>query len=543
MQQEVFNMKTLLKTKHIILSAILFFFTINGCSPSSDHARTEEHDHDAETPQQVWTCSMHPQVRIDKPGKCPICEMPLIPAASDVADTGGTPSLQFPEQAIAMAHIETTRIERQYLTHELKVVGKIAYNETTLATVTTRIDGYAERLYVDFTGVDIKAGEHLAEIYSPDLILAEHELLYAIRDSGTNAATNPLVRLAKLKLIRWGLTEAQVEDLAENQNIADNITLFSPITGTVIEKNIVQNSAFKAGDALYKVANLDSVWAYLDVYEYDLPWIRYGQRVELTSEALPGRIIEGRVTFVQPIVDEATRTIRIPVQVENKDHALKPGMFVSASIQSELGANGAPAPTGVAGMYTCPMHPQILSQEPGSCEYCEMDLVQIPGASAEVRPAHDHEAAAPAYICPMDCEDGKTYSDPGTCPVCGMKLAKMEPAGNEEQGERNNDAGLLAVPVSAVLDSGTRKIVYVEKDRGLFEAREVVLGPRADGFYPVLDGLGDGERVATRGGFLIDSQFQITGHPSLFHPGGMQGSGTAGSGTSVAPSERPGHAH
>ena len=469
----------------------------------------------ASASKQVWTCSMHPQIRLDKPGNCPICEMPLILADAAGANADGVPSLRLSDDARAMAHVETTPVEHRTLTRQLRAVGKIQYNESSLATITARVDGYAERLFVDFTGVDIQAGDHLAEIYSPALIAAQQELLIALQGSPEGLA-GAMAQSTRLKLLRWGITDAQVKTLAEKKQIADRVTLYSPISGTVIEKNITGNSAFKEGDALYRVANLDTVWAYVDVYEVDLPWIRYGQKVELTSEALPGRIVEGRVTFVQPIVDELTRTIRIPIHVENPDHALKPGMFVSASILSVLGEDGAAAPTGVEGMFSCPMHPQVLNPEPGPCPNCGMPRVAIPGAR------HDHADApavpeVPAYACAMHCEGDKTYTEPGNCPVCGMKLDLVAPKPPQ------TGTPLLAIPATAVLDSGTRKLVYVEREPGLFEARELVLGPRADAFYPVLKGLDEGDRVVTRGGFLVDSQFQISGHPSLFYPGGLLG--------------------
>lgn len=463
---------------------------------------------------QVWTCSMHPQFRLDGPGPCPICEMPLIPSTAAIPDSGEIPSLQLSAQALAMARVETTPVERRVLTRTLRSVGKISYNEASLATVTARVNGYAERLFVDLTGIDIKAGDHLLEIYSPELITAQQEMLIAL-EAGRQGLGSSLVESSRHKLRRWGLTAEQIATLSEKKEIAERVTLYSPITGTVLEKSVVKNSAFKEGDVLYRVANLDVVWAYVDVYEYDLPWIRYGQTVTLTAEALPGREFAGRVTFVLPVVDELSRTIRVPVHIDNPDHALKPGMFVSASLQSVLQEDGQAAPTGVEGQFTCPMHPQVLNQTEGECPHCGMSLVMIPGAPpAPAAPP----PAGPIYACPMGCEGAKTHPEPGNCSVCGMKLTVVEPPTAPDPS-----GSLLAIPVSAVLDSGLRQLVYVEKEEGLFESRAIVLGPRAEGYYPVLSGLKEGERVVTRGGFLVDSQFQISGRPSLFYPGGLPG--------------------
>lgn len=492
------------------------------------------------TAKQVYTCSMHPQVRLDQPGNCPICEMPLIPAASATTAAGEAPMLQLSEHAVSMASVETVAIERRPLSRDLRAVGRIEYNESSLATITPRVDGFAERLFVSFTGVEIRKGDHLAEVYSPELLVAQQELLIAMQ-SGLGGTANSLAEVAKTKLRLLGLTDQQVADLVEKKQTTDRVTLYSPISGTVIEKSIVEKASFKAGDALYRIANLDSVWVYLEIYEYDLPWVRYGQTVRITAQAIPGRTFDGVVTFVQPVVNEQSRTVRVPVYVDNKDHTLKPGMFVTALIAAELTSEGRAAPTGVEGRYSCPMHPQVLADAAGACPICQMPLEKIPDGTAAAVPdrhtAHDAPAAgasAPAaakYICPMKCEGEKTYDQPGRCPVCNMKLKEVQAAPTAA----GQGSCVLAVPVSAVLDSGTRQIVYIEKSRGLFEPRELTLGPRAGEYFAVLAGLAEGERVVTRGNFLIDSQFQVTGHPSLFYPGGLNASMGHQHGASAAP--------
>ncbi|MCC6950090.1 MAG: efflux RND transporter periplasmic adaptor subunit [Phycisphaerales bacterium] len=498
--------------------------------------------------KQVYTCSMHPQVRLDQPGDCPICEMPLIPAASATAAAAGeAPTLQLSEHALAMASVETVAVESQPLARELRAVGRIEYNESSLAAITPRVDGYAERLFVNFTGVEIRKGDHLVEVYSPELMVAQQELLIALQ---SGAAGGALVDVAKTRLRLLGLTDEQITNLIDKKQTTDRVTLYSPISGTVIEKAIVEKAGFKAGDALYRIANLDSVWVYLEIYEYDLPWVRYGQKVRLTAEAIPGRTFEGRVTFVQPIVNEQSRTVRIPVHIDNKDHALKPGMFVTASIEASLTPDGRAAPTGVEGKFSCPMHPQVLTEADGVCPICEMPLERIPGepdtpdAHGENADGHNHEPApaspapaVPKYFCPMKCEGEKTYDQPGRCPVCKMKLKEVPAA--PPAPATITAGGVLAVPVSAVLDSGTRQIVYVEKARGLFEPRELKLGARAGAFFPVLSGLSAGERVVIRGNFLIDSQFQVTGHPSLFYPGGLHATMGHDHASTAPPSNAP----
>jgi Cu(I)/Ag(I) efflux system membrane fusion protein len=253
--------------------------------------------------------------------------------------------------------------------------------------------------------------------------------------------------------------------------VPDLITLISPISGTVTEKMVVQKSAVKPGDILYRLANLESVWVYLDIYEYELPWVHYGQEVEVTTEARPGKMFHGRVWFINPVVTEESRTVKVLLNINNEEQQLKPGMFVSAVIRSKLRADGSPAPTGLEGKFSCPMHPSVVESAAGKCRICGMELVQIPG----------------------------TPSGPA--------------------GEK--DELVLAVPASAVLDSGLRKLVYVERAPNQFAAVEVTTGPRADDWFPVLSGLKESDRVAVRGNFLLDSQFQISGLPSLFNEKGQ----------------------
>lgn len=409
-------------------------------------------------------------------------------AQSKSASTNSQSMLELSDHARAMASVETVPVQRRKLTRETRAVGKVEYNETGLANITTRVEGYVERLFVDYTGVEVKAGDHLVEIYSPDLLVAQQELLVAL-DSQRNPT---LIESAKRKLLLWGLTEKQVDELVQNKKVSDRITLFSPIQGTVTEKMVVQKAMVKPGEMLYRLANLESVWVYLDTYEYELPWVQYGQTVEIKSEAFPDQTFTGRVWFISPVLNEETRTVKVLLNISNADHRLKPGMFVSAVTRAELLADGKPAPTGVEGQWTCPMHPLLIQPQPGQCPVCKMALVQIPGRAMS------------------------TNSDSGQL--------------------------LLAVPVTAVLDSGLRKLVYVERAKGQFESVEIVTGPRTDDAYPVLSGLNEGDKVAVRGNFLLDSQFQIRGLPSLFYKEGQAIAGHQHGGASpppVAPARDP----
>jgi Cu(I)/Ag(I) efflux system membrane fusion protein len=305
--------------------------------------------------------------------------MPLIRVGDATTDSSSVePTLALSDSGRVMASVETATVERRPLSRELRAVGKVQYNETSLATITSRVDGYVERLFVDYTGVQVKAGDHLVELYSPELVIAQGELVIAM-ESAHNRDTEEAI---KHKMRRLGLMPEQIEEIVRTRRVPDLITLISPINGTVTEKMVVQKSAVKPGDVLYRLANLESVWVYLDIYEYELPWVHYGQEVEITAEAIPGKKFSGRVWFINPVVTEESRTVKVLLNISNEDQRLKPGMFVGAVIHSQLLADGSSAPTGLEGRFSCPMHPSVIESAPGKCRICGMELVQIPGTPA-----------------------------------------------------------------------------------------------------------------------------------------------------------------
>lgn len=407
-----------------------------------------------------WTCSMHPQIRLPAAGPCPICGMDLVPV--ERAEAGAAVVLG--EQAQRIASIEVVPVARKVLEHELRTVGRLEFNDRRVFYLSSRAAGRVERVYADFIGTHVGQGDHLVDIFAPDLFVAQQEFLLALRGASGAAALS--VDLAREKLALLGVTKEQIDELERTQVPTTVLTVFAPIGGTVIEKNVREQMYVAAGDPLYTIADLTTVWLHAEVYEYELPWVALGQSVEATLEALPGEVFHGTVAFVEPIVSEATRTVRVRSELENPGLRLKPGMFASIVLRAKLGPDGKRADVALPGRFACPMHAEVAGDEAGACRICGMALV----------------------------ERTTTSVGPGL---------------------------LLAIPVSAVLDTGTRRIVYVERAPGRYEAAEVVLGPRAGDEVPVLSGLEEGDRVVARGAFLIDSQAQIEGRPSLLFPRGL----------------------
>lgn len=440
------------------------------------------HDHSAAAADEKWYCSMHPQIIQDRPGLCPICEMDLIPMPTDVGADTGPRDLVVPPSSVALMRVQTAPVERLFVAKEVRMVGKIQYDESRVRHITAWVPGRLDRLYVDFTGITVRKDDHMVYLYSPELIGAQAELLQAVRAS-QNVRENPsdflarsttaTLQAAREKLRLLGLTPQQVEQIEQSGEPMTHLTIYSPIGGVVIQKLANEGMYVNTGTQIYTVADLSQVWVMLDAYESDLPWIRYGQEVEFTTTAYPGETFTGRISFIDPVLNPMTRTVKVRVDVPNPDGRLKPEMFVRGMVHSRVTEGGSVMDPDLAGQWISPMHPWIVKAEPGSCDVCGMDLV--PSESL-------------GFV--------------------GPDTPEQPP---------------LVIPDTAPLITGKRAVVYVLKPNTevpTFEGRDVVLGSRAGGYYVVKSGLDEGELVVTNGSFKIDSALQIQTRPSMMNPDG-----------------------
>ncbi len=441
----------------------------------------------AEHSNQMWTCSMHPQIQRPGPGSCPICGMDLIPVGGSGAGLTGLRQLELSPAATALLNIQVRPVERRFVTADVRMVGKIEYDETRLKRITAWIPGRLDRLYVDYTGVQVNEGDHLVYIYSPELYSAQQELIQtarAARDRGQELPRSPLGRFDLLessreKLRLMGLTETQVREIEQQDQPLSHLTIYAPIGGIVIEKFKKEGDYVRTGEQIYSVVDLSRVWVQLDAYESDLAWLRYGQEVSFFTEAYPGERFMGRIAFIDPVLDDRTRTVKVRVNVENPEGKLKPSMFVRGIARSQVASGGRVVDAFLAGKWISPMHPEILKDEPGICD------------------------------------------------VCGMPLVPVESLGYVSSDDLQTEPPLV-VPASAVLWTGTRAVVYVElpnTEQPTYEGREIVLGSRTEDDYLVRGGLREGELVVTHGSFRIDSALQIQARPSMMTPEGGGGGG------------------
>lgn len=374
-----------------------------------------------------YICPMMCVPPTDDPGRCPVCEMELVPA-----ETG--PVLIDPATRRVL-NIQTVRAVKATTelgdsAREIQSVGELAYDEEKLKTISAYIDGRIEKLHASFTGVKVSAGEPLALIYSPPLFVAQKELLVARRnaDRGSNASpTNfgNFYETSRRRLIELGMTASQVDELERSGQANSRLELVAPMSGTVIEKMAVEGQYVKQGDPVYRLANLDQVWLMLKLFPEDAAMIKLGQPVTAAIDSLPDKTFEGTVAFVSPNIDPETRTVSIRVVLPNSEGGLRIGDFARASI-----------------------------------------------------------------------------------PVSNVRAANSVA-----------DTDSVVVPRDAVLLVGPDSIVYVETEPGRFEMRNVKVGSVSNREVFVLEGLKAGESVARRGNFLIDSQMQLAGNPSLIDPG------------------------
>ncbi|MCT4699715.1 efflux RND transporter periplasmic adaptor subunit [Tenacibaculum haliotis] len=297
---------------------------------SSSNKETEHnHDEIAET-NQKWTCSMHPQIMQPEPGDCPICGMDLIPAEAG-ADGLAADQFKLTKNAMALANIQTSIVGSSKADDNgIKLSGKIVANEKANAVQVSYFSGRIERLNVSFTGEKVNKGQLLATIYSPELYAAQQELITAASLKESQPALYKAVR-NKLKL--WKLSEKQINKIEQTGKIKENFPVYATISGTVTEKLVEQGDYIKQGQPLLKIANLNSVWGNFDVYENQIDLFKKGQEINVTTNTYPNKKFKGKVDFIDPILDNRTRTVKLRVVLNNKDEVFKPGMFIEGKIK------------------------------------------------------------------------------------------------------------------------------------------------------------------------------------------------------------------
>lgn len=358
-----------------------------------------------------------------EPGRCPVCEMELVPAESGPV---------FIDPAMRrILNIKTVRVERQPPTWIIRSVGGLSYDESRLTSIAAYVPGRIEKMYVNFTGMDVTQGQPLATIYSPELFVAQQELLLSKRNLGSssslNDASNRLYESSRQRLIELGMSSQQIAELEQTGRPTSRLEVLAPIGGTVIERLAVEGQYVAEGQVVYRLADLSRVWLQLQLFPSDASLVHVDQMVEAEVDSIPGERFSGRVAFVSPTIDPNTRTVDVRVEINNPQRRLRIGDFARAIISTEW-----------------------------------------------------------------------------------------------KRETEHADQSPVVVPREAVLLAGSSSVVYLETEPGRFEIQPVTIGAISDRQAIIVSGLNVGDKVVTRGNFLIDSQMQLAGNPSLIDPSQAQ---------------------
>jgi Cu(I)/Ag(I) efflux system membrane fusion protein len=431
-------MKLLTRTITVLLLLVALFFGANSCTKRATSGKPSNVDY--------YTCTMHPSVREKEPGKCPICSMDLVPvmkgdvttassskqppkhdhaamlAGKSTGDTASAPSSHefvVPVERQQQIGVRYGKVERKPLRHTIRAVGLIVPDKTRNWQFVSRVDGYVQKLDVTAPGELVEKNAPLLSIYSPDLLTSEREFveLLRMRDQARSkdARETPqrLIESAKRRLQLWNVTEQQIADLEKTRKASDTLTLLSPFRGVVQSVPVEQGKSVKTGDLLVEVADLSVVWLWAEFYENELSMLQVGQKLTITAKSYPGQNFDGTLSLIDPFLDATKRTAKVRIDIPNPDFKLRPGMYVNAQLEMDMGA-------------------------------------------------------------------------------------------------------ALTIPVSAVMPTGTRSVVFVDKGEGKLEPRIVQLGTKYGDIYEVKSGLQENERVVASANFLIDAESKVQGALKAF---------------------------
>jgi Cu(I)/Ag(I) efflux system membrane fusion protein len=330
----------------------VLLIVLRGPSTPDRAGRAPDAGQHVEAEARVWTCSMHPQVRQDRPGDCPICGMDLIPVEGGTTEEAGAERrLVVSAAAKGLMDISTSRVERRRVDQQVTLAGRVAYDEGLASRIAAWVPGRIDRLHVNSAGAVVERGQPMVDLYSPGLLAAQEELLQSLGalSRAEGAATPAAARAAgatldavRERLSLWGLSDEQISEIEERGTAEPVLTILAPADGTVIGIDATEGAYVSTGSTIYSIVDLSRVWIELDAYESDLARLGVGQVVDFSVDAYPGERFRGEISFIDPVVDATTRAVTVRVEADNSDGLFKPDMFVRATVQASYRGDGAP---------------------------------------------------------------------------------------------------------------------------------------------------------------------------------------------------------
>jgi len=297
-------------------------------------AITENHCIKTASKSSLWTCSVHPDVRSMKPGKCPICSRDLVPCTEDEDDAPiDTSGVFFTNESLDVANVQTVVVTRKNPVKEIRLYGKVQVNDRYKVNQTATIGGRIESLSVNSTGEDVKKGQTLALIYSPELVSAQQALLDAIKTKVSDPAT---YHAAKERLRRWNFNDDQIQHFEKQDRVINNFEVIANVSGVVTSKKVNSGEYVHKGEVLYQVADLSKLWVVFDAYESDLPFLNKGNQISFSFKSLSGTNFTTNISYIEPIINAETRTSKVRVELDNPSGRIKPDMFAIGLVQANL---------------------------------------------------------------------------------------------------------------------------------------------------------------------------------------------------------------
>ncbi len=333
-----YNLPTLLKTSGILLAGILLGWLFFGSSASetTDIEQHVEETHTNEHGEIVYTCSMHPQVRQNEPGDCPICGMELIPAKevdSKSEEDLHPQALKMTKAAMTLADVQTTKVTAAPAVKQVRMPGKVTVDERAIRVIPAHFPGRVEELYLNFTGAYVEKGDKVASVYSPDLVTAQRELLEAYEKRKSNPR---LYESARQKFINWKIAPEVINEILKKGKPQQNFDIHSHKSGFVSKRHVAVGDHIHFGKPIFELTDLSTVWIKFDAYESDLNGLEIGDPVTFSVTSYPGRTFESEVTYIDPIIDEKERTVSVRTEFDNNESQLKPNMLAEGVISITL---------------------------------------------------------------------------------------------------------------------------------------------------------------------------------------------------------------
>lgn len=422
------KLKQIGKTAGILLIGLFLGWLFFGGSTAEEATDIDQHVEETHTDEEgniVYTCSMHPQIRQNEPGNCPICGMELIPV--DQAEEQQETVFTMTEAAVKLAEIQTSTVEQRIPELEVRLPGRVAADERRVSSITAQFPGRIEELYVDFTGTYVEKGEKLATIYSPELISAQRELLEAARNKQANPG---LYESTRRKLRLWGLPESEIQRIESSGDITDALPIVATRSGYVTQKNVDAKDYVDEGTVMYKVADFSMLWVLFDAYEIDIGAIEEGDSVDFTVRSYPGKTFEAEITYVDPFIDPESRTVRVRAEVENPDGQLKPDMLARGTVSGTLNEGEKLMVPQSAVMWTGKRSIVFVEQQSSEVPSFEPRLVTL------------GQRAGDYYIIEQGLEEGEEVVTNGNFKLdSAAQLADNLSMMNREPGSGVNRAG------------------------------------------------------------------------------------------------------